>query len=108
MPKCAFPTDRSRLCGRFDDRAAHIEAALRANRVRGDRIAALRAVGQLLGLDRVMGTAAASAGIRLTSLGNGHAKVSIDLGGMAIMIHCRRCRARTLWASERSKANHLI
>jgi len=49
-------------------------AAVGADRVRRDGVAALRAIGQLLGLFMIVGPAAAGLLIRLSSLGDGHDK----------------------------------
>jgi hypothetical protein len=69
--------ERERLLGGvagFDDRAAHVVAAIRADHVRRDGRAALRAVMQLLRLLLIVGPAGTGAGITLTALWYGHDK----------------------------------
>src|SRR5262245_19732340 len=53
---------------------SHVMAAVVADGVRRDGVAALRAIGQLLGLFMIVGPAAAGLLIRLSSLGDGHDK----------------------------------
>ena len=65
----ALPT--TRLLG-FDDGAARVVTAVRANDVRGLRRAALGAGLQLLGPQRIVRTAHAGAGIRMFTLRYGH------------------------------------
>lgn len=64
----------------FDDGAAHVVAAVRADVVRGHRVAALGAVGELLGLLMIVSAAAPGFLIRLTSLRNGHGNFLLGNG----------------------------
>ena len=76
MPVPEIAPDDGRAVARlfffFDHGAAHVITALRTDRVRRDRGAALRAVSQLLGLLVIVSPAAASFLVRLSSLGDGH------------------------------------
>src|SRR5262249_19878464 len=58
----------------FHDRPPHVMATVGADCVRGDGVPALRAIGQLLGLFVIVGAAAASFLVRLSSLRDGHDK----------------------------------
>lgn len=60
-----------RLFG-LHDGPAQIVPAVRANRVRGDRLAAVGAAHQLTGLLGIVRPAAAGAGVAVFSLGDGH------------------------------------
>jgi len=62
---------------RFDHHAAHVVAAVRAHDVMRHGRAALGAVGELLGLDRVVRTPFAGAGVGLTSFRNGHTGLNL-------------------------------
>ena len=67
----------------LDHDAAHVVAAIRADHVRRDGRAALRAIVQLLRLLAVVSPPGASLGVRLTSLWNGHGRVILKSGHMA-------------------------
>lgn len=56
----------------FDDRAAHVVAAIRADHMRRNRGAALRAIMQLLRLLLIVGPTGTGTGITLTTLWYGH------------------------------------
>ena len=60
------------LLFRFDHRAAHVGATVRAGHVCGGGLTALRAILQLLGRNPIVTAALATAGIRMFSLGDGH------------------------------------
>jgi hypothetical protein len=73
----------SKLLFDFDNLTSHVVTAVRADHVRGHRGAALRAVGQLLGLLGVVGPPAARPGIRVSALGYGHGSSRLKLGNRA-------------------------
>lgn len=63
-----------RLLFLLHHRPTHVVAAVGADCVRRDGVAALRAVGQLLGFLMIVGPPAAGLLIRLSSLRDGHDK----------------------------------
>ena len=64
--------NRCELLFHLDDFSSHVVTTVRTDHVRRGRRAALRTILQLLRLNRVVGAAAAGAGVRLFSFGYGH------------------------------------